>query len=1231
MIPGIGLLKAIAWMPRLRPQWRRISVILSKTAQDLAHLHQSGKPAQGFFPDERLFRLILENVDDLIAVTDPQGRRLYNSPSYRRILGETDAAVGTDSFREIHPEDRERIRQIFDETVRTGVGSRTEYRLVTRDGRVRRIESQGSVIRGRDGNPAQVVIISRDVTERTEADKKLRMIAYALACTRDCFCLTDLDNTILFVNPSFCTTYGYTEEELVGRKIDVIRSPANSPELISGILPGTLAGSWTGELMNCRKDGTEFPVELWTSVVLDESGSPVGCAGIARDISERRHAEDREGGFRLMFRSSPLPMWVFDTETLEFLEVNEAAVAKYGYTREEFLRMRIVDIRPGSDKARLESELKKPQPELHFSGGWRHTVKNGAAIDVEISSHSLLFDGRRARLVVAQDVTERKRAEQLQSAVYRIAQAADVAPTLEELFRAVHAIIHEVMSASNFYIALYDERSDLISFPYFVDEVDLPLPPKRPEKGLTEYVLRTGKPLLCDTASHEELKKRGEADLVGAPSPIWLGVPLIVEKKVIGVMTVQHYVDPHAYGEQEQQILEFVSSQVARAIERKQAEEALRVSEERYRRFVEQSSEGIWRFELDQPVPVSTPEEEQIRLFYSHGYVAECNEAMAHMYGVLHANELVGGRLCELLRPDDLGSSRLLRDFIRSGYRLADAESLETDRDGTAKYFLNNLVGMIDNGLLKQVWGTRRDLTEHKRAEELLRLSEEKYRTLFEESKDGIFLSTPDGRLIDVNLAGIELVGYESREDLLGVDLARDLYVNAEDREIFKRNLARHGYVLDFEFEIKRKNGEKRMVLESASAVRDSQGNIIGYRGFIRDITERKRLEDQFRQAQKMEGIGTLAGGVAHDFNNILGIILGYTAMLQRGNVDVNKLQQSLETIQVAVDRGAALVRQLLTFARKADPSFESINVSDTVLELSRMLAQTFPKTISISLQLDDRIPSVVADASQLHQALLNLSLNSRDAIMDWRSGKGGGVLTLRTALAPGQEVRRRFADAAADEYVCISVEDNGMGMDEATKNRIFEPFFTTKERGKGTGLGLAVVYGVVNSHHGLIDVTSGPGIGTSFSIYLPVQSRKMVAASSESRDQTEPRGGSETILVVEDEEMLRELLAGLFEEHGYEVLAARDGAEAVELYRSNKDRIAIVLSDMGLPKLGGWEMFQQIKTINPGVKAILASGYFDPNLKMTMMKAGARDFIQKPYVSDAVLERVREIIDAVA
>jgi CheY-like chemotaxis protein len=293
------------------------------------------------------------------------------------------------------------------------------------------------------------------------------------------------------------------------------------------------------------------------------------------------------------------------------------------------------------------------------------------------------------------------------------------------------------------------------------------------------------------------------------------------------------------------------------------------------------------------------------------------------------------------------------------------------------------------------------------------------------------------------------------------------------------------------------------------------------------------------------------------------------------------------------------------------------------------MLGQTFPKTIRISAQLGDNMPDIIADASQLHQALLNLCVNSRDAIIEDMPGSpGAGTLLLRTGRIDGSSVRQKFANAAAAEYMFSGVQDNGAGMDETTKRRIFEPFFTTKERGKGTGLGLAVVYGVINSHHGFVEVESEKGKGTTFTLYFPVSSRVVAAVRKPAEPSEAGTGGSETILVVEDETLLADLLKTILQDRGYEVLVAHDGQEGFEIYQQNPDRIQLILSDMGLPRLGGYEMFLRMKEKNPKVKAILASGYFDPNLKMDLIKEGAKDFIQKPYVSEIVLRRIREVLD---
>ncbi|MBI3587131.1 MAG: PAS domain S-box protein [Ignavibacteriales bacterium] len=663
--------------------------------------------------------------------------------------------------------------------------------------------------------------------------------------------------------------------------------------------------------------------------------------------------------------------------------------------------------------------------------------------------------------------------------------------------------------------------------------------------------------------------------------------------------------------------------------ERKRAEQAVQESEERYRAFIINSTEGIWRIELDQPLPLSLPEDEQVKHIYAYSYIAESNDAMARMYGYSRAEEFVGIRLTDLHDVSDPNNYEHLRSVICAGYRLSDTLTHEIDKNGQTRYFLNNVVGIVKDGFVVRFWGSQRDVTEQRRKDALLKESEEKYRQLFEDSKDVAFISTPEGNFLEINQAGIELFGYASKEELMNVNIGRDLYVDPVDREKAGQFLVQQGYLKDYEILVKSKNGKRLIIKETSTPVRNQRGEIIAYRGIIRDVTEQKLLEEQLRRAQKMESIGTLAGGIAHDFNNILTIILAYASNLADQTINSEKYTHNLSAIQKAVERGAGMVRQLLTFARKASGVFKPVNVNETVSELSKLLAETFSPNIEFKLQLAEHLPIISADVSQLQQAIMNLCVNARDAIESSAQPLQGGTLTMTTNIVSGEALRGRFHQARKSEYVLISVADTGTGMDEDTRTRIFEPFFTTKELGKGTGLGLAVVYGVVNSHHGFIDVETKQDGGTTMHLYFPVHQTGFVTyESSQKQDSNKKPDKGLMVLLVEDEEMLLELLQTLLEENGYEVLVARDGQEAVDIYTRYKDKISVVLSDMGLPKLGGWEAFQKMKEINPKVKSILASGYLDPNLRADMIKAGAKDFVQKPYIPEIILARIREVIN---
>jgi CheY-like chemotaxis protein/phage host-nuclease inhibitor protein Gam len=369
-----------------------------------------------------------------------------------------------------------------------------------------------------------------------------------------------------------------------------------------------------------------------------------------------------------------------------------------------------------------------------------------------------------------------------------------------------------------------------------------------------------------------------------------------------------------------------------------------------------------------------------------------------------------------------------------------------------------------------------------------------------------------------------------------------------------------------------------------------------------------------------MESIGTLAGGIAHDFNNLLGIITGYTEKLKTIPLSEADRLNSIHAIEVAASRGAGLVRQILTFARKTEISLEAAQVNDIVRELSRMISVTFPKTIVISLKLDPSMAPLLVDANQLQQSLLNLCVNARDAMPQ------GGTLTLETSMTEGAKLSKRFPEAEMRPYASVSVTDTGIGMDETTRARVFEPFFSTKGLDRGTGLGLAVVYGIVNNHKGHIEVESLPGKGSTFRIFLPVSANEAIPGETESGDSgnvtpTHPNVGP--ILFVEDEELLLELTVTTLESHGYEVLSARNGLEALEIFQREQTRIQLVLSDLGLPKLGGLELLQKIKSLAPDVRMIITTGYVPPEVRTKLTSAGAAEILEKPYKIADLLKAV--------
>jgi signal transduction histidine kinase/ActR/RegA family two-component response regulator len=421
------------------------------------------------------------------------------------------------------------------------------------------------------------------------------------------------------------------------------------------------------------------------------------------------------------------------------------------------------------------------------------------------------------------------------------------------------------------------------------------------------------------------------------------------------------------------------------------------------------------------------------------------------------------------------------------------------------------------------------------------------------------------------------------------------------------------------EVEMRRRDGGRVHTVANIIGRFDERGELVLVRGYLFDETRRRVLEQQLIQSQKMESLGTLAGGIAHDFNNILGIVLGYVALMK----DQNTLAPDrIEAIEKATKRGTSLVRQLLMFARKTDVLYESINVNDTINEITKLLNETFPKTIALRLDLSENLPSIIGDVSQVHQVLLNLCINARDAMPD------GGTLSLATSLTSGEDLRGNNPAATSPLYVQIVVSDSGIGMDESTQRKIFEPFFTTKGPGKGTGLGLSIVFSVVESHKGFINVQSQAGKGTSLHLFFPVPHRELKTESPESRSLSDSPGGTETVLVVEDEAMLTEIVKTILSSKGYTVFTAVDGIEAIKMFQQHHDEIDLVITDMGLPQMRGERVVRSLREVDPTIKVIVASGYLDPDLKAEISSAGDIAYLNKPYVPDELLTLTREVLD---
>ncbi len=631
--------------------------------------------------------------------------------------------------------------------------------------------------------------------------------------------------------------------------------------------------------------------------------------------------------------------------------------------------------------------------------------------------------------------------------------------------------------------------------------------------------------------------------------------------------------------------------------ESKQVQEALRESEEKFKQVFESANVG-----------------KSITLLSGEINV---NEAFCNLVGYTH-EELKYKKWQDLTPVEDIETIREILDPLLTGYKdsvrfnkrythkdgsyvWADVScAMRRDHSGKPLHFITTIV----------------DITDRMRAQETQR----RLFAAIQQATDGIMITDCEGIIEYVNPAIETMTGYSS-EELIG-SKPSILKGRDQDPSFYENlwNIITSGGTWSGQFANRRKNGSLYSGEATIAPVVDESGKIANFVMVKRDVTEHLELSNQLMQAQKMEAVGTLAGGLAHDFNNLLQVIIGYTEILLLTNKPEDRERDGLQKIYSAAQKGSDLVRNLLTFSRKVEPKLRAVDMKREVAEIEKLLSRTIPKNINIVVRTEDQLSEIMADPSQVGQILMNLVVNARDAMPN------GGTLSVEMENV---DLNKDFCEGKPDlrpgPYVLLTVTDTGHGMDQKTLGRIFDPFFTTKAMGKGSGLGLATVHGIVKQHGGHITCSSEPGHGSTFRIYFPSIKKEQQPAIAGVEDA--PIGGSETILLVDDDEVIRDLGKSILSNVGYHVIEAVDGNEALKTYREHLDKISVVLLDLNMPKMGGEQCLSEILKLNPEARVLIVTGFLEyAGSDAERLSSG---IIPKPYKAGYLLAKVREVLDA--
>lgn len=868
----------------------------------------------------------------------------------------------------------------------------------------------------------------------------------------------------------------------------------------------------------------------------------------------------------VLFEASPLPMYVFDLDTLRFLAVNRAAVEQYGYSRVEFLNLTLADIRPPEDVPAMQESARSRPEGLDRAGIWRHRCKNGRVIMVEITTHGIQWAGRSAKLVLAHDVTERMVLEaERELLTLAVEQAAEI------------VMITDARGAIQYVNPAFERVSG-----YGRAEV----------LGQNPRLLKSGQQDECFYRHLWRTLANGDV-WTGEFANLCKDGSLYFEEATISPVR-------NAAGT----VVSYVA--VKRDVtERRRMETQLAQSEARYRELFDAAPHPMWVYDL-----------ETLRFL-------EVNEAAVQHYGYTR-EEFLDLTLEEIRPPEEVPDLVLHAALPRDGAPNASVRR-HAKKDGTVIFARLTSRRIQFNGRPAGLV-LAEDVTDRTRMEEALMETEGRFRQLTDSIREVFWLIDPRARrTIYISPSFEKIWGMPCAEMYRNPD-SWFAAVHADDRKRVARLLATAppGNEYDAHYRIVRPDGAVRWIHDQSFPVRDEAGEVYRIAGVAEDVTEQRELESQLRQVQRLESVGQLTAGLAHDFNNVLAVVQGHTDLLLLDCPPGSPAEESLKHISQAARRAANLTRQLLAFSRKQVMQPRDLDLNEVLGHMAKMLRRALGETVTLDLDCAETPTLVHADVNMIEQVVLNLTLNARDAM------PRGGRLRIQT--------RHLVFDAASaggksgsgiGAHVCLSVTDTGCGIAPEVMPHIFEPFFTTKEIGKGSGLGLATVYGIVKQHQGWIHVDSKPGAGATFEIYLPASTNAVVQPDVPT-SQPLPVSGGATILLVEDDPGLRDVARRILRRAGYNVLEAGSGPAALALLRHLQCKPDLLLTDMMMPDgMTGRELAEQILALHPGTRVILTSGYSNQLDDTAFLLENGILFLPKPYSPQTLGEAIHKCLSA--